>query len=126
SSQKSEKEPRSHSLSLYPEHPYPQSPEQGNKWGMVIDQNACIGCNACVVACQAENNIPVVGKDQVARGREMHWLRVDNYFGGEAHEAEGPYFQPLPCMHCENPPCEGVCPVNATVHDADGRKHRVY
>jgi molybdopterin-containing oxidoreductase family iron-sulfur binding subunit len=117
---------RSVSLSLYPEHPYPQTPAQGNKWGMVIDQNACIGCNACVVACQAENNIPVVGKPEVARGREMHWLRIDTYFGGEAAAPQGPYFQPLPCMHCENAPCEVVCPVNATVHDAEGINNMVY
>jgi molybdopterin-containing oxidoreductase family iron-sulfur binding subunit len=126
SPEKPEKQHRNHSLSLYPEHPYPESVEQGNKWGMVIDQNACIGCNACVVACQAENNIPVVGKDQVARGREMHWLRMDNYFGGEADHPDGPYFQPVPCMHCENAPCEVVCPVNATVHNAEGLNEMVY
>jgi molybdopterin-containing oxidoreductase family iron-sulfur binding subunit len=114
------------SLSIYPEHPYPESPEQGNKWGMVIDQNACIGCNACVVACVAENNIPVVGKEQVAKGREMHWLRIDTYFGGDEKTPEGPYFQPLPCMHCENAPCEVVCPVNATVHNAEGLNEQVY
>jgi MoCo/4Fe-4S cofactor protein with predicted Tat translocation signal len=117
---------RSVSLSLYPEHPYPESPEQGNKWGMVIDQNACIGCNACSVACQAENNIPVVGKDQVALGRDMLWLRIDHYFGGEEADPHGPYFQPVPCMHCENAPCEVVCPVNATVHDAEGLNNMVY
>jgi molybdopterin-containing oxidoreductase family iron-sulfur binding subunit len=110
------------SLSLYTEHDY----SKDNKWGMVIDQNACIGCNACVVACQSENNIPVVGKEQVAKGREMQWLRIDAYFTGEAENPEGPYFQPVPCMHCENAPCEVVCPVEATVHDAEGTNNMVY
>jgi molybdopterin-containing oxidoreductase family iron-sulfur binding subunit len=117
----SEGEHRQVSLSIYPEHPYDH-----NKWGMVIDQNACIGCNACVVACVAENNIPVVGKEQVAKGREMQWLRIETYFGGEADAPDGPYFQPLPCMHCETAPCEVVCPVNATVHSAEGLNEQVY
>src|SRR5205085_4841070 len=85
-------------LSLYPAWKYPQTPAEGNKWGMVIDQNACIGCNACVAACQSENNIAVVGREQVRRGREMHWIRVDNYYAGDSANAEdtkGPYFQPL-------------------------------
>jgi MoCo/4Fe-4S cofactor protein with predicted Tat translocation signal len=119
-------EHRKVSLSLYPERHYPANPTEGNKWGMVIDQNACIGCNACVAACVAENNIPVVGKEQVAKGREMHWLRIDTYFSGDINQAEGPYFQPLPCMHCENAPCEVVCPVGATVHDAEGLNNMVY
>jgi len=104
------------------EHKYP-----GYAWGMAIDANSCIGCNGCIVACQSENNIAIVGKQQVTRSREMHWLRVDTYFEGhDAAHPEGTYFMPVPCMHCENAPCEPVCPVHATVHSAEGINEMVY
>jgi molybdopterin-containing oxidoreductase family iron-sulfur binding subunit len=109
-------------FSLFTEHAY----DKGHQWGMTIDLNACIGCNACMTACQSENNVPVVGKKQVANGREMHWVRVDRYFSGDADGSPEVVFQPVPCMQCEDAPCEQVCPVAATVHDAQGLNVMVY
>ncbi|NLS17668.1 TAT-variant-translocated molybdopterin oxidoreductase [Rhizobium sp. P40RR-XXII] len=104
---------------------YPDKPNSDPSWGMSIDLDLCIGCNACVTACQAENNIPVVGKDLVAEGRHMHWLRVDHYYEGDVAEPKS-YFEPVPCMHCEQAPCEMGCPVNAAVHSVDGLNLQVY
>jgi molybdopterin-containing oxidoreductase family iron-sulfur binding subunit len=106
--------------SLYPPYKY-----DGYAWGMSVDLNSCNGCSACVIACQSENNIAVVGKEQVAAGRHMQWIRVDNYFRGDLDNPES-YYEPVLCQQCENAPCELVCPVGATTHSAEGLNEMTY
>ena len=114
-------------LGLFPDHDYTPTKinPQKHRWAMSIDTQSCIGCNACMVGCQSENNIPIVGKEQVSNGREMHWIRIDTYFAGGLDDPET-YFEPITCMHCETAPCELVCPVGATVHDDEGINNMVY
>jgi len=114
---------REHPVQLFADKEWPDHEPQ---WGMAIDLNSCIGCGVCTIACQAENNIPVIGKREVRRGREMHWIRTDRYFAGDDRGNPKVMHQPVPCMHCESAPCEQVCPVAATTHSEDGLNQMTY